>query len=70
MKLDLINNTRLRSVRITGETPVREDSKVIGLHNRGSRKLIRKSRKQLNATKDELSAKTDSRGVVQYNDGT
>ena len=35
-----------------------------------SRTLIRKSWKQLNATKDELSTKIDSRGVVQYNDGT
>ena len=60
----------MRSVRTTVETPVREDSKGVGLHNKGSRMLIQKSRKQLNATKDELSIKTDSRGVVQYNDGT
>ena len=32
--------------------------------------LIWKSWKQLNATKDELSTKIDSRVVVQYNDGT
>ena len=69
-KLDLITNTWLRSVRTVVETPVREDSKGVGLHNKGSRTLIQKSRKQLNATKDELSIKTDSRGVVQYNDGT
>ena len=56
-ELDSINNAQLRSVRITGETPVREDSKVIGLHNKGSRKLIRKSGKQLNATKGESSVK-------------
>ena len=52
------------------ETPVREDSKNVRLHNKGSRTLIQKSQKQPNATKDELSIKTDSRGVVQYNDGT
>ena len=34
------------------------------------RTLIRKSGKQLNATKGELSTKIDSSGVVQYNDGT
>ena len=42
----------------------------VGLHNKGSRVLIQKSRKQLNATKGELSIKIDSRVVVQYNDGT
>ena len=69
-KLDSITNARLRSVRTAGETPVREHSKSVGLHNKGSRTLIQKSWKQLNATKDELSIKIDSRGVVQYNDGT
>ena len=68
--LDSITNARLRSVRTAVETPVRENSKGVGLHNKCSRTLIRKSWKQLNATKDELSIKTDSRGVVQYNDGT
>ena len=70
MKLDLITNARLRSVRTTVETLVREDSKSVGLHNKCSRTLIQKSWKQLNATKDKLSVKIDSRGVVQYNDGT
>ena len=60
----------MRSVRTAVETPVREDLKGVGLHNKGSRTLIQKSWKQLNATKDELSIKIDSRGVVQYNDGT
>ena len=42
----------------------------VGLHNKCSRMVIRKSWKQLNVTKDKLSTKVDSRGVVQYNDGT
>ena len=49
-KLDLIDNTRLRSVRIVVETPVRENLKGAGLHNKGSRRLIRQSGKQLNVT--------------------
>ena len=61
--LDLITNAWLRSVRTTDETPVRESSKGVGLHNKGSRTLILKSRKQLNATKGELSTKIDSRGL-------
>ena len=60
----------MRSVRTVVETPVRENSKGVGLHNKCSRTLIQKSWKQLNATKDELSTKIDSRGVVQYNNGT
>ena len=35
-----------------------------------TRTLIQKSRKQLNATKDELLIKIDSKDVAQYNDGT
>ena len=60
----------MRSVRTAVETPVRENSKDVGLHNKCSRMLIRKSRKQLNATEGELSTKIDSGGVVQYNNGT
>ena len=60
----------MRSVRTAVETLVRENSKGVGLHNKCCRMLIRKSWKQLNATKGELSTKIDSRGVVQYNDGT
>ena len=60
----------MRSVRTAVETLVREDSKDVGLHNKYSRTLIRKSGKQLNATKGELSLKIGSRGVVQYNNGT
>ena len=60
----------MRSIRTAGETPVREDSKGVGLHNKGSRTLIQKSRKQLNATKDELLIKIDSKGVAQYDNGT
>ena len=60
----------MRSVRTAVETPVRENSKGVGLHNKCSRTLIRKSGKQLNATKGELSTKIDSRGVVQCNNGT
>ena len=61
--LDSITNARLRSVRTAVETLVREDSKGVGLHNKGSRTLIQKSGKQLNATKSELSIKIDSRGL-------
>ena len=60
----------MRSDRTTVETPIREDSQDVGLHNKGSRVLIQKSQKQLNATKGELSIKIDSRGVAQYNNGT
>ena len=60
----------MRSARTTVETPIREDSQDVGLHNKGSRVLIQKSWKQLNATKGELSIKIDSRGVAQYNNGT
>ena len=60
----------MRSARTAVETPIREDSQDVGLHNKGSRALIQKSRKQLNATKYEPSIKIDSRGVAQYNDGT
>ena len=60
----------MRSVRTAVETSIREDLKGVGLHNKGSRMLIQKSWKQLNATEGELSTKIDSSGVVQYNDGT
>ena len=53
----------MRSVRTTVVTPVRQDSKGVRLHNKGSRTLILKSGKQLNATKGELSIKIDSRGL-------
>ena len=59
-----------RPVRTAVETLVRENSKDVGLHNKCSRTLIRKSWRQLNVTEGELSTKIDSRGVVQYNDGT
>ena len=53
----------MRSVRTAVEIPVREDSKGVGLHNKGSRTLIQKSQKQLNATRGEPSIKIDSKGL-------
>ena len=61
--LDSITNARLRSVRTAVETPIREDSQDVGLHNKGSRTLIQKSWKQLNATRGEPSIKIDSKGL-------
>ena len=43
-KLDSINNTQLRLVRTAGETPVRENSKVVELHNKGSREFSLRER--------------------------